>query len=186
MEHLANLPLVVAVGVADGIGRLPGIDPDAVRIKWPNDILLHGAKCVGILIESERLEGGRLAVGVGAGVNLDAPGATQAAYPIAALREHGFSGALDEAFEGLATGVEAALHRWDRGRGFAAVRAEWLARAKGIGEPVRVNLADRSVDGRFVELDGSGRLVLETSSGKREVFSAGDLFFSGVAAPVPV
>lgn len=186
MEHLANLPLVVAVGVADGIGRLPGVDPDAVRIKWPNDILLEGAKSVGILIESERLAAGTLAVAIGTGVNLASPGRTDASYPIAALREHGFTGTIDEAFEGLADGVEAALRRWDRGLGFEGIRAEWIARAKGIGEPVRVNLSDRSVDGRFVELDASGRLVLETSRGTREVFSAGDLFFSNMASPAPV
>lgn len=166
--------------------RLPGIDGDAVRIKWPNDILLDGAKCVGILIESERLAHGPAAVAIGAGVNLDPPGATDANYPIAALREHGFRGPTDSAFEALAGGVEGALARWDRGRGFAGIRAEWIERAKGIGEPARVNLSDRSVEGRFVELDESGRLVLETAGGRREVFSAGDLFFSAVAAPVPV
>ena len=55
IEHLANLPLVAAVGIADGLAALPGIDPASVEIKWPNDILVGGAKCVGILIESERL-----------------------------------------------------------------------------------------------------------------------------------
>ena len=176
VEHLSNLPLVVAVGVADGIARLDGIDPSAVRIKWPNDVLLGDAKCVGILIESERLVGGLNAVVIGCGVNLENAPQGQA-YPVTSLRKAGAKGGIESVFDALAGGVEAALRRWDRGRGFDDLRQEWIARSKGIGEPCTVNLSDRSVSGRFVQLDEAGRLVLETADGRREVFSAGDLFF---------
>jgi BirA family biotin operon repressor/biotin-[acetyl-CoA-carboxylase] ligase len=70
------------------------------------------------------------------------------------------------------------LRRWDRGQGFAAIRAAWLGRASGIGEAIRVSLADRVIDGSFDTLDADGRLVLTRRDGGRETVSAGDLFFA--------
>ena len=70
------------------------------------------------------------------------------------------------------------IARWDRGDGFAATRAAWLARSIGVGEPIRVNLADGALEGRFEDLDAQGRLVLVRSDGVRETVSAGDVFFA--------
>ena len=70
------------------------------------------------------------------------------------------------------------LKVWDHGRAFSATRAAWLSRAGGIGDPIRVNLADRALDGRFDSLDAEGRLVLRRPDGARETVSAGDLFFA--------
>lgn len=176
-EQLANLPLVVALGVREGLAALPGVDPSAVRIKWPNDILVGGAKCVGILIESERLSDGRSAVAIGCGVNVQSK-PEGAPYPVASLREAGFRGRPDDVFAHLAEGVERALRRWDRGAGFACIRQGWIEAAIGLGESCTVNMANRSVTGLFVELDPHGRLVLERACGMREVFSAGDVFFA--------
>ena len=69
--------------------------------------------------------------------------------------------------------------RWNRGAGFSDIRAAWLDRAFGVGEPITVNLADRAIDGRFDTLDDDGRLVLSRPGGGRETISAGDLFFAG-------
>jgi len=173
---LANIPLVAAVGLRNGIAQLPGIDGDRVRIKWPNDILIGGAKAVGILIESEKPAGAGQLVVLGCGINIehwpdDAP------YPVTGLRREGYRGTATDAFARLADGVEKALDLWDRGRGFDAVRMQWLAHAVGLGQPCRINLpGGEIVDGLFEELDPGGRLVLARPGGRRQVFSAGDLF----------
>ena len=70
------------------------------------------------------------------------------------------------------------IGRWDRGNGFAAIRAGWLTRAIGVGEPIRVNLADRAIDGRFESLDEAGRLVLVGANGRRQIVGAGDVFLT--------
>ncbi len=185
MEHLGNLPLVVAVGVRNGLAALPGLESTTIGIKWPNDVLADGAKCVGILIESERLASGANAVVIGCGVNLEHAPQGQP-YAVTSLRERGANAGVEEAFVALAGGVEDALRLWDRGRGFSDIRQEWLAHARGVGEACRVNLPDRLIEGRFVELDARGRLVLEKADGSRETISAGDVFFAnadGAAAP---
>ncbi|QNI71352.1 biotin--[acetyl-CoA-carboxylase] ligase [Cyanobium sp. NS01] len=78
----ANLPLALAVGLArelEGLG-LP------VRIKWPNDLLVHGGKLAGLL-PRQRWRGGRLLwaqAGIGLnGTNRVPPGAVSVAQALA-------------------------------------------------------------------------------------------------------
>lgn len=182
LAALTNLPLVIALGVRNGLATLPGIETERLRIKWPNDILLDGAKLVGILLESESLSDGRQAVAIGCGVNVaNAP--TDTPYAVATLRAAGLSMPLDQVFEALADGVAQALDIWDRGRHFEAVRELWLRHASGLGAPARVNLPDGSaVTGRFEALDAQGRLLLTLDDGSIRPFSAGDLFLLPGAA----
>lgn len=181
---LLNLPLVIALGVRNGLAALVSDDRSTVAIKWPNDILLNGHKCVGILLESERLVDGRLACVVGCGVNVErCPEGTP--YPVTSLRRAGLSASVEATFEGVARGVEEALTLWDHGRKFDAVRQDWLSHAAGVGGRCTVNLAEGSLTGFFVGLASDGRLILEEDGGGRRSISAGDLFLLGAEAQVP-
>lgn len=172
---LGNLPLVVALGVRNGITALPYPAAPQIAIKWPNDVLAGGRKVAGILIESERGTDGRMAVVVGCGVNV-ASFPTDTPYPVTGLAREGCRAGVAAVFESVASGIEEALALWDRGRNFAAIRTAWLERAIGLGAPCRVNLADRSVDGVFRNLDDAGRLVLTQDDGTVLTISSGDVF----------
>jgi BirA family biotin operon repressor/biotin-[acetyl-CoA-carboxylase] ligase len=155
----------------------PGL-ADRLRLKWPNDLLLDRRKVAGILVEGEKLPSGAFAVVVGIGVNCVSHPETGTSHPAGDFRSLGAPIAAEPLFAALARRMAAELVVWDRGRGFAGVRAAWLARAGGIGEGIRVNLSDRTIDGRFESLDAEGRLVLLRDDGRRETVSAGDLFFA--------
>jgi BirA family biotin operon repressor/biotin-[acetyl-CoA-carboxylase] ligase len=71
------------------------------------------------------------------------------------------------------------LSLWDEGRGVAAVVAAWKQHVKGIGEPITVNLPDRSISGVFSAIDDDGLLLLELATGERMRIASGDVFFSG-------
>ncbi|MEX6507512.1 biotin--[acetyl-CoA-carboxylase] ligase [Jiella sp. M17.18] len=181
LDQLTNLPLVASLGVRNGIAALLGGDGERAQVKWPNDVLVSDKKAVGILLESERLPDGRMAVVVGCGVNVahvpdDAP------YGVTSLEREGVLRPLDVVFDTIAGAVEAAFGLFARGAGFAAVRRDWLAHAVGVGGPCRVNLSDRSLEGRFEALDQSGRLLLRQDNGETIAISAGDLFFLGADA----
>ncbi|MCS6799592.1 MAG: biotin--[acetyl-CoA-carboxylase] ligase [Myxococcota bacterium] len=62
-------PLTLAVGcaVADTVESLGA--GWRVDIKWPNDVLLEGRKCAGILVESDGMAPPRFIVGIGLNVN---------------------------------------------------------------------------------------------------------------------
>ncbi|MFW6091869.1 MAG: biotin--[acetyl-CoA-carboxylase] ligase, partial [Actinomycetota bacterium] len=50
--HWSWLPLLVGVAAVEAVRDAAGVEP---RLKWPNDVLLDGAKLAGILVE--RVEG---------------------------------------------------------------------------------------------------------------------------------
>ncbi|MEJ0012936.1 MAG: biotin--[acetyl-CoA-carboxylase] ligase [Bauldia sp.] len=150
---------------------------DRLALKWPNDLLLDREKVSGILIEGEKLATG-FAVVVGIGVNCVAHPEITGAYPATDFAARGIAVEADALFAALAVRMASELARWDRGAGFAQTRSAWLARSGGLGEAIRVNLADRTVDGRFADLDDAGRLILLRADGRRETISAGDVFFA--------
>ncbi len=147
--------------------------PDVqLRLKWPNDMLCRGRKIAGILIEGE---GAPLAVAVGIGVNCrHHPAITS--YPATDFAAEGAAVEASELFERLAAAFAARLAQWNRGAGFAAIRAAWLERADGLGQPVRVRLAERETGGIFEAIDGAGRLLLRLNDGSLEAIAAGEVF----------
>lgn len=175
----AGLSLVAAIAVGDTVCRfLP--DPGRVQHKWPNDILVGGAKIAGILLESAG--GGRSAVDwvvVGCGVNI-------ASHPeIAGIRATDLSaensdGVSDvtarEVLFVLLDGLRIWRERWETA-GIAPVRDAWLARARGLGEDIVVRLPKDELRGRFDGLDDSGALLLRLPDGEIRTISAGDVFF---------
>lgn len=173
--HMGELPLVVALAVHDAVADVlpPNARPD-LEIKWPNDLLLGGAKLSGMLIEGTIQPEGRIVV-VGIGVNCrhhpdDTP------YPATNLSAAGYAVAPMDLFERLAARLARRLADW-QGGGFERLREAWIARARGLGRPITVRLPGETIDGRFEALDGAGRLVLRTREGVIRTISAGDVFF---------
>jgi BirA family biotin operon repressor/biotin-[acetyl-CoA-carboxylase] ligase len=68
------------------------------------------------------------------------------------------------------------LAAWGRGAGFAAIRADWTARAAGMGGDMRARLPDREIIGRGEGLDAHGRLLLRLRDGSVQAIAAGDVF----------
>lgn len=179
--RLASLPLAVAVAVHEAVRQsLPPDARDRVRVKWPNDVLIGGAKTSGILIESEILPDKRRAVVIGCGVNVGHhPG--EGIYPTTCLVEEGASVSPQELFAHLFVAMADSIAAWDGGAGIAATRADWLARAGGIGSEVTVRLPDREIRGLFESVDGEGRMVLLDNAGRRQTIAAGDVFYPSLA-----
>jgi BirA family biotin operon repressor/biotin-[acetyl-CoA-carboxylase] ligase len=174
----AQLGFVAAVALAETLaGLLPG--PDRVRLKWPNDVLVDGAKVSGILLEAVSTTAGRLdTLILGVGVNLQSrPDA--GLYRTISLREAG--GVTDPAdlLERFAERLLAWYDIWRR-EGFAPLRAAWLDRAAGIGQTIEVRLDHETLVGRFATLDETGALALDLPDDGRRLVAAGDVFFPGL------
>jgi BirA family biotin operon repressor/biotin-[acetyl-CoA-carboxylase] ligase len=82
----------------------------------------------------------------------------------------------EDVFTALSGAMARRLTQWRRGEGFASVRAEWLARATGLGNEIRVRLPGRELEGRFEALDQRGRLLLRLADGTIQTVTAGDVF----------
>jgi len=180
-DAVPTVSFAAAVALHRALTDMVGAGGARLALKWPNDVLLDRRKVAGILVEGERLTGGRSAVVIGLGVNcISHPevAGPQAAVDLAAA---GLPVEGEPLFGALATRFADAIAEWNRGAGFASIRAAWLDRAAGIGEPISVESAGRQVDGVFETVDATGRLVVRLRDGGTETVSAGDVFLAAAA-----
>jgi len=152
-----------------------GLAPVQLKLKWPNDLLLGGAKIAGILVEGMSLGGGPAATVMGFGVNCKHHPAN-VEFPATDLAAAGYAVDAETLLDALGAALAVRLREWDRGENFASIRVAWLARATGIGEAIEVRLPNRTVAGVFETVDESGALVLKHRDGTRETVAAGDVF----------
>ena len=169
----AQLGFVAALGVA---GAIDGLAPEiSLRCKWPNDLLANGKKISGILLETEMAAGDKPDfVILGVGLNL-ASSPRDTPYPATSLAEEGAPGiGPAETLAGFAKHFVDWLTIW-RGDGFALIREAWLAMAMGRGEPIQVRLERDTLEGRFLDLDDDGALLLGLPGSSRRI-AAGEIF----------
>ncbi|MEM0909161.1 MAG: biotin--[acetyl-CoA-carboxylase] ligase [Pseudomonadota bacterium] len=148
--------------------------PISAKLKWPNDVLVDGKKCAGILIETER--GATAAVQrvvTGFGVNIaHAPQDT----PAIALQEKAPHLTAQDVFARLSSIYSSTLDALAGEGGITALRNRWLARAIGLGQEITVRYESHTQKGRFLGLDPGGRLILGEDGGNTRLIAAGDVF----------
>jgi BirA family biotin operon repressor/biotin-[acetyl-CoA-carboxylase] ligase len=171
----AELSFVAAIAVAETFEELGA---SAVTVKWPNDVLIAGAKAAGILLESAARNSVELDwLAIGMGLNLAAsPAGTP--YPATSLKAQTGRTPPDPAdvLPILAEALARQYEVWQR-EGFSRVRAAWLARAEGLGKRIIARLEAEEIEGNFLDLSETGALVLDTPHGRR-LISAGEIFFA--------
>jgi BirA family transcriptional regulator, biotin operon repressor / biotin---[acetyl-CoA-carboxylase] ligase len=149
-------------------------------LKWPNDVMAEGRKCVGINLEAETISE-RLAIVVGIGTNVvSAPEGTPT--PATSLAALGFQVTAEELFVNLSDAWAEFRGIWDNGRGFANLRKSWLAGAVGLGEPVAIRSGNVTIEGTFDTLDEQGCMIVRTSEGRLIPITAGDVHFGSAAS----
>lgn len=167
-RELAGLPIVAGVAA---VRTLRALGATEAALKWPNDLLLHGAKLGGILVQS-RAQGAGSAVVIGIGVNFrSTPGlAARLRRRLAALED-----CLrplpprNAVIEALSREVLAALRAFDA-EGLEPFRSDWDALHAYAGKALRVRLAGgRVVAGVATGLAADGALQLRTRGGLRTV-----------------
>lgn len=177
-RRAADLCFVAALALSDAIYATAPRAASAMALKWPNDILIAGAKVAGILVEGAHRAGEFSAV-IGCGVNVAShPGGTP--YPATHLLASDAALNLDSFFAAMSDAFASRLTVWQRGAGFAEIRKAWLSRAAGLGRRIVVRLPSGDIDGVFEALDTEGALVLLDDAGHRREVSAGEIFFPGL------
>jgi BirA family transcriptional regulator, biotin operon repressor / biotin---[acetyl-CoA-carboxylase] ligase len=161
-----ELSFLTGLAVADTVEALlpRGIRP---MLKWPNDVLVNGAKISGILLERE---GDATILGIGLNV-LEAP--SNAGYKTTTIVANAGIASVDSARDILLDRLSRHLATW-LADGFEPIRALWLDRSYPVGAAIRVNAQGEAIEGAFAGLDHDGALLLDTPNGRQRVV-AGDV-----------
>lgn len=175
--------LLAAVGVCRGIRRMGLAD---AGIKWPNDILVHGKKLVGILTlmsaSMEKIDYIIMGIGINTGIKKNE-------FP-EDFRE-GATSFLNEGINVSRKDLLAAIlgelekeYSIAQDEGFDKVLDDWRALSVTLGQEVRVIFGDDSYTGKAVDIDRDGCLLVNTGSEVKRVI-AGDVSIRPVDAPSP-
>jgi BirA family biotin operon repressor/biotin-[acetyl-CoA-carboxylase] ligase len=174
MTRFGWLPLLAGVALTEAVRRIGEVD---AVLKWPNDLLVDGRKCAGILAEAIPPEPGTAgsAVVIGVGLNttlreheLPRPDATSLALAGAVCVDRG--PILSALLRSLATWYG----RWRDAGGdpdASGLREAYAFHCATLGRDVLVHLPDGSqVRGRADDVDIGGRIVVDG-----QAFAAADI-----------
>jgi len=146
-----------------------GVD---ARVKWPNDILIHGRKVSGMLSEMEAAGDQVSFVNIGIGINMnnDLPPDLPAATSIKSISGKTCSrkAFLSEFLNRLENGI----HQPDP----ASVIAEWKNCSATLGQQVRIVSRQGVTEGKAMDVDPNGALVVRTADGDFKKIFYGDCF----------
>ena len=161
-RELPALSLVAGVAVARALRGL-GVQ---AKLKWPNDLVVGGAKLGGILVESRNA--GHAVIGIGLNCRRDAALEAKLGRKLAYLNN---SVTRSEVIRRVGLALLEAIEQFER-HGLEALRAEWENMDAHAGQKLRVRLADgRTLSGVAAGLGADGSLQLHTRQGMRAVTS---------------
>jgi BirA family biotin operon repressor/biotin-[acetyl-CoA-carboxylase] ligase len=167
---IPGITLTTGVAIADALASA-GI---AAQLKWPNDVLIDGAKLAGILAEVATAPDGADIVILGFGINLSVD-----TFPTGAdgASLHRLVAGPVPSWDIVLADVLAALARWLqrlRDAGLDPVLSAWRARAVGIGSMVAAETPAGRIAGVATGIDGDGALLVATAGGTIRLL-AGDV-----------
>jgi BirA family biotin operon repressor/biotin-[acetyl-CoA-carboxylase] ligase len=171
---LGGLSLAVSVAVARTLASLGITD---CGVKWPNDVLWHGCKLAGILIEMQGDMLGPSVAIIGIGLNCRLPDAVRVHIdqPVVDL-EQIIGGKVDRnrLLALLLIELDQVLNTFAHD-GFAPLRDEWQHRHVYQRKTVKLKLPDGGlVSGTVEGVAENGALLLTTKAGRRR-FHGGDI-----------
>lgn len=168
-----GIGLVAGVAVADALASFGY----RVGLKWPNDLVVDGAKLGGLLAESRGEAGGAMRVVVGIGINWRLPSGALDGLVDQAVTDLAASPitlpARDTIVAQVLNHLSGALEEF-ADAGFTGFRARWGERDVLRERPVQVTLDKESVDGIALGIDPEGALRVRTPGGERR-FTAGEV-----------
>ena len=168
-----GIGLVAGVAAVDA---LAGLGYRGIALKWPNDLVVDGAKLGGLLVESRTEAGGQTRAVAGIGLNWRLPAGADAAIDQRWTDLAALPAALPERDAVVAALINALMAAFDEfsSKGFTPFRARWRAVDALAGRAVTVRLDNAAVDGTAAGIDDDGALRIVTPDGILR-FTAGEV-----------
>jgi len=177
------LETILVAQVALGCAIAEQVSPmTELRYRWPNDILLSGAKAAGLNLAVGPLHSARetrdvipewVALAIQVNVRAAPP---ELGFAAASLRTEGDSeGDAADLLVAFARQFLSWINRW-ADEGLAPVRRAWLQRPTGLEEACRFELPEGAMDATFVDLGPHGEAVVTLADGGSRALSLAEYF----------
>lgn len=166
----AGLSLVAGLALALTFEKL-GVE--GVQLKWPNDVLVHGHKLAGILVELLPGRGRTPAAVIGIGINLEIPHGVRVPGQVGVTDlkcELGTAPRREALLAAVLTDLHALLNTY-AAAGFGALRGAWQQRNAFAGLPVQISGEGSTVSGTCIGTDEDGALLIRSDSGVIRILS---------------
>ncbi len=177
VRNAPQLSFVTALAIYEMLRPLIPDTDDALRIKWPNDILYNGAKLCGILVQTEPSQkDGHLGVVIGVGMNV-ARAPILEGYLTIGLREISAAAKTLDAeavLTKLSAHLDSVLNLW-RDKGFDDIAKAWLKRAYGRDMTLKAVHDGVTITGKLKGLDPFGGLQIVARDGQTITITGGDV-----------
>lgn len=175
-----GLTLVAAVAAAKAVRSVTGLP---VRIKWPNDLMLNSKKVGGILTElSAEIEVVNFIV-VGIGINVNNESFPEELKKIATSLK--IEQTKKEKLDRVQLLCEL-LHRFEEeylkftGGRQKEILKQWREFSDTLGRFVRISGHNDIIEGKAVDIDETGALLVEKEDGSLERIISGDVSLKNV------
>ena len=169
----SKMTLIAGIAVAKVIRKL-GLD---AKLKWPNDVLIHGKKVGGILTSISTKEGkiDYIIVGIGINANIDLSmfpkelqkGATSVKGELKT------EVSTEKIIEDILYEIEINYETFKVGN-ISYLLSEWKKLSDTIGKKVRIKMRTEVIEGEAVGVNRDGALILKLEDGSVREIIAGE------------
>jgi len=171
LEQLPQINMLASLAIVLTIDKVAGIKS---TIKWPNDVLIHGRKVAGILMENI-FEGDALQaaiVGMGLNISLDVSAYPEIASIATSLStELGKELSRDEVLRPLLEETDALYQGVKRNED---VYHRWLPYVETLGKTVRIKSGQSVEEGLAQSINPDGSITLRRADGSLVTIATGE------------
>ena len=173
--QLGSVSLVVGLAVADLLQDHGVVN---VSLKWPNDVLIGGAKVCGILIELVKRADVYEGV-MGVGINFEVAQGLRRTIdqPVTDLKEQGVEVGRNQLASDLISKVVSYVAEFER-HGFVSMRSAYEAIQAYQGQTCQVILGSDRIEGTVLGVSDDGQLRMRCAEGERR-FNGGEVSLRG-------
>lgn len=154
-QDFGQAAFVSALALADTINA------KELTLKWPNDVLIAGKKCAGILIEGHDKF---MLIGMGVNIGSGPEGSAVLGGDINSFRD------------ALLQNLSRWYAQWQE-TGFSKIREAWIKRMHGLNSAITMHLGDTAINGILTGIDENGALIMREEGGNTRIVPAGTLRF---------
>ncbi len=169
LSALGGLSLAVGIGLTKMLNKLTS---KKVSLKWPNDLLVDGAKLAGILVEASGDSTDNSFLNIGIGINWDMVGqGEEIDQPWTNLKS-----ILQDKIErnkvlaDILLEIDSLLDQYIE-QGFDGFRKDWAEQSAFYGRPIVIHTRNGIVSGVETGVDKSGAITIKTSEGEKSFYS---------------